>query len=273
VIRIITDSTIYIKKNDADELKVKIVPINYVVNEKLFYESFSDDNENFEELINSNNRISTSQPNPAAFVNMFEEELALGNEILCITISSRLSGTYNSASMAANQIDGGNVYVFDSHLTAGVLYLLVRKAKKMIDNGEKIIDIITKLTEIRENISIIFSVDDMKPLRNSGRIGFVRMSVGTILNIKPILLCKDGIVVADSVAHGTNEAIKKLVDKIPSNATEVIVNYISNNRVASNLYNVIKSKYPQMKTNLSKMGPVLGVHLGLQVVAVSFIVE
>jgi fatty acid-binding protein DegV len=76
-------------------------------------------------------------------------------------------------------------------------------------------------------------------------------------------------VVQDSVAHGTKEIIRVLTDKIPKGASEVIINYISNNQVVSNLYNVIKKEHPQIAIRLSKLGPVLSAHLGLNVVAVS----
>ena len=271
MIKIITDSTIYIKKAEAVNLGLKIIPVNYNINNHPYLESYSDQNGNFEELLNGNAKFVTSQPNFASFLSAFEEEITQGNEVLCITISSRLSGTFSSAYMAAKQTGSNIIFVFDSQMTAGGLYLLVRQAKKYIDKGESITEIIKKLTVLREKITVAFSVDDMTPLRNSGRIGFVRMNVGTFLNIKPILLCREGVVVSDSIARGNNEIIKKLVSKIPENVSEVVVNYISNNHMASNLYNVIHTKFPQAKIYLNKMGPVLGIHLGLQVVAVSFI--
>lgn len=173
--------------------------------------------------------------------------------------------------MAAEQTESENIFVFDSQLAAGGLFLLISETKKLIDNGHTFAQIVKELPKIRDRISVTFSVDDMTPLRNSGRIGFVRMSVGTILNIKPILQCKDGGVVFDSVARGSNEIIKKLVAKIPPNVEEAVINYIANNRTAPNLYNIVKEKFPNIKIRFRKMGPVLGVHLGLQVVALSFI--
>lgn len=208
-----------------------------------------------------------------AFLSLFEEELEKGNQVLCITMSSRLSGTYSAAYMAAKQTDSNNIVVFDSQLTAGGLYLLVCEAKKLIDSGKSLSEIIKILQEIREKITIVFSVDDMTPLRNSRRIGFVRRGVGTILNIKPILLCKDGVIVSDGIAHGNTEIIKRLVGKVPKEAKEVVVNYIANSRVASNVYNVIREKYPNLPIKLQKIGPVIGIHVGLQVVVVSFVTE
>ena len=273
MIKFITDSTACLKKADAADLGVKIVPVCYTVGKQSFFETFSDKNGNFEDLIKAESKFTTAHPNPASFLSAFEEELLLGNDVLCITISSRLSGTYNSAYSAAKQTERENIYVFDSQLTAGGLQLLLGEAKKLADSGHSLNEIVMKLSEIRDKITVAFSVHDMTPLRNSGRIGFVRIGIGTILNIRPILLCDEGAVVFDSVARGSNEIIEKLVAKVPPEASEVVINYISNERTAIHLHDVLKERHPHLKMKLSKIGPVLAIHLGLQTVGVSFIVS
>jgi DegV family protein with EDD domain len=236
-----------------------------------YSESYSDKNGDFENLLKRNVKYTTSHPNISAFLSCFEEEIQKGNDVLCITISSRLSGAYGTAHMAAKQTENKNIMVFDSQFTAGGLYLLVKDAKKLINKGIPLHEIINILPAIRDKITIAFSVDDMTPLRNSGRIGFVRMNIGTFLNIKPILLCKDGVVVSDGVAHGNVETIKQLVAKISADTQEIAISYIGDNRLASNLYHVINEAFSTITVTLQKIGPVLGIHLGLKVIGVSFI--
>ena len=271
MITIVTDSSSYFKKGEARDLDVKVIPLNYSVNGQNYSESFSDQNGDFENLLKGGGKFTTSHPNMSAFLSCFEEELQKGNEVLCVTISSRLSGAYGTAYMAAKQTESGSVAVFDSQFTAGGLYLLVKEAKKLIDQGLGLREILQALPAIRDRITIAFSVDDMAPLRNSGRIGFVRMSVGTFLNIKPILLCKDGAVVSDSIARGNTEIIKRLSDKLGADTREVVISYTGDNRLASTLYHVIKDTYAHAAVTLQKIGPVLGIHLGLKVIGVSFI--
>ncbi len=272
MIKIVTDSTVYLRRAEADELNVRIVPIDYIIGGVQRSEFFSDTDNGFEKYIEYGGRITTAQPGPAVFAAVFGKELMKYHEILCITLSSRLSGIYTSAVTAAKGIDTDRIHVFDSRLTAGGLYLLVCEAKRLIDKGLGIREIWLTLTKLRDRITSYFSVSDMAPLRESGRLGFVRRSVATILNIKPILLCRDGVVGYDSMARGENGIIQKLSEKIPKEAVSVVINYISSNRVASNLYNIIKAKYPKMKIRLSKLGPVLSAHLGPGVVAVSYII-
>lgn len=273
MIKIITDSTVYLKKQEAALLGVQVVPIPYFAGNLGYQETYTDRNGSFEALLRSNETFTTSQPNVEAFLSIFEEELSRGSEVLCITISSRLSGTYSAAYVAARQTGSEKIAVFDSRLTAGGIYLLVCEARRLADAGEPLGSIVEQLVRIRETITIAFSVDDMAPLQRSGRIGFVRMSVRTILNQKPILLCRDGAVVSDSMARGQAEIIKKLADMVPPEAKGAVVNYIENSRTASNLYHVLQERYPALPIKLQKMGPVLGIHLGLQVVAVSYITD
>jgi len=271
MITIVTDSSSYFKKGEARQLGVKVIPINYSVDGQSYNESFSDRNGDFENLLKGKGDYTTSHPNISAFLSCFDEEIRKNNEILCITISSRLSGTYGTAHMAAKQTESKNIAVFDSLFTAGGLYLLVKEARKLIEKGLTLEEILEKLPAIRDRITIAFSVDDMTPLRKSGRIGFVRMSVGTFLNIKPILLCEDGSIISDSIARGNTEIIKRFVAKITANTQEVVISYIGDNRLASNLYHVINDAFPNASMTLQKIGPVLGMHLGLKVIGVSFI--
>jgi len=271
MITIVTDSSSYFKKSEAQELGIKLVPINYSVDGQNFSESYCDQNGDFEKLLKGNGVFTTSHPNIAAYLSAFEEEFHKGNEILCITISSRLSGAFGTAHMAAKQTENAKIAVFDSRLTGGGLYLLVKEAKKLIDGGAKPDEILDKLPAIRDKITIAFSVSDMTPLRNSGRMGFVRMSVSTFLNIKPILLCKDGAIISDTVVHGNTALIKKLSERITENTQEVVINYIGDTQMATNLYHVIKEMVPETRITLQKIGPALGIHLGLKAIAVSFI--
>ena len=273
MITITTDSSSYFKKDEALALGIKIIPINYSVDGQNYSESYSDSNGDFENLLKGKAQYTTSHPNISAYLSCFEEELQKSNEVLCITISSRLSGAYGTAHTAAKQTENGNISVFDSQLTAGGLYLLIKEAKTLVDKGLALDEIMKELPSIRDRITIVFSVDDMAPLRKSGRIGFVRMNVGTFLNIKPILLCKDGSIVSDSIARGNTELIKKLMEKMKANTAETVVSYIGDNRMATNLHYVIKETYPQATITLQKIGPVLGIHLGLKAIAVSFITK
>ena len=272
MITIAADSSIYIKKSEAEALGVRVIPLTYTIGGLPYSESYIDENGDYEKLLKTPAKFTTSQPSMGAFLSCFEEETAKGRQVLCITISSRLSGAYGTAYLAARQTKNGSISVFDSYLTAGGLYLLVKEAARLIAGGAELADIVKLLPAIRERIGIAFSVDDIAPLRAGGRVG-LRMGVGTILNIKPILLCKDGAIAFDSFARGGTDLIRKIVRKVPDNTAEAVINYIGENRVATHLYNIIKPAHPKISVKLQKLGPVLGIHLGIKALGVSVRVD
>ena len=271
MVKIIVDSTACLTKREADELGVTVVPITYIVDGALLSEGYADENGPFEELLKSDKDLTTSQPSPITFESAFQKERALGNEVVCLTLSSRLSGTYSSACIAAEQMGSGGVYVCDSLLSAGGLYLLALEAVGLAAKGFPAADIVAELERMREKIGITFTLEDMTRLRKSGRIGFVRMNVGTYLNIMPILQCKDGMIVADGVVRGKNNAVKMLTDVVPLSAKGIVVSYITKGTASTELRNALAKKFPLIEIKLHRMGPVLGIHLGPTAFAVSYI--
>ncbi|HWP79731.1 MAG TPA: DegV family protein [Candidatus Acidoferrum sp.] len=271
MVKIITDSSAYMTRREAETSGVAVVPITYIADGALFYEGYSDENADLEALLKSDKDLTTSQPSPAAFESVFQKELAKGNEVLCLTLSSRLSGTYSSACIAAAQLDSDRVFVFDSLFSAGGLYLLVQEAVRLSGEGRSAADIVRELTGLRDKTDVVFTLDDMTRLRKSGRIGFVRMNVGTYLNIMPILRCKDGMIVADGVVRGKNNAVKKLADYLPAGTKDIVINDFGPNQVSNELCAALSKRFPDIDIKLRRMGPVLGAHLGPSAVALSYI--
>ena len=274
MIAIVTDSTAYLTKKEAKDLGIRMVPMTYTVSGHLFNESFVDQNGNYERLIFHNlQRCTTSQAPISAFMSVFEELLRHNYEVFCVVISSRLSGTYSSAAIAAKEVDKDKIIVVDSLTTAGGLGMLAKKAKKLADEGFSLQEMTRIIEESRNNVGIAFSVDNMDALRRSGRLGIVRQSVGTILNIRPILLCEDGAVVSHGAARGRAEQIKELIARIPHNVKRVIVHHLEEKINLEVLISGIKKKFPGIHIHQCRLGPVLGIHLGQGVIGVSWMTE
>lgn len=200
MISIIIDSTAYLTRREAQELGVTVLPAVFYTPEKVFEEGFIEENDDFEEVL-ARGGCRTCHTNATLFYGEFERQIRQGNEVLCVTISSRLSGTYSSACLAASQLNSPDIAIVDSLTTAGGLFSLVKAARRLAGEGRGLWEIARELERMRERVSIAFSVDDMGPLRRSGRLGVVRQSVGTILNLRPILLLKNGTVHAQGTAR------------------------------------------------------------------------
>ncbi|MDF2557207.1 MAG: hypothetical protein K0R71_1035 [Bacillales bacterium] len=268
---VVTDSSVYMTREESEGLNVRILPLSYSVNNQTFSEGYSDENGNYKELINSVRTSQTSQVSVDYFLSIFNLLIRKGQKVLCITISSRLSGTYANAVKAAQQLGSKDVMVIDSLSTAGGLRFLVEKACKLSkDNSLDVAAV--EIEKMRNLVGVAFSVDEMDSLRKSGRLGFVRQSVSTILNLRPILLCQNGTVVSKGVVRGKNAQLAGLMKCIPDSAKKVIIHYINHTNKLDELEILIQNRF-KFPVGKSLLGPVLGVHLGLSVIGVSWLTE
>lgn len=269
MIVLVTDSTAYLTQQEARKLGVIYVPMTYTVDSALKTEGYIDEFVYDESLNYKINDMKTSQPGMGRILNAFASLRASGHQILCVTLSSRLSGTFSNACVCAEELGGKSIRVVDSRMAAGGLFMLVRRARELIDAGGTLDEIADKLETEKAKIHTYFSVRDLTPLRKSGRLGLVRQSVGTILNQRPILKIHDGAVVYYEVSRGLNEQIRKLAARVPENAAEVMVEYITEDRAANRLAEMLAKKCGD-KVQLRQVGPVLGIHLGFDVIGVSW---
>jgi len=257
-------------KRDAEELGVLYVPMTYSINGVVSEENFVDLCGEYESLLDEKNSLRTSQANVHAFLQVFDRLRADGHEVLCLAISSRLSGTYNNALNCARELGEDRIKVVDTRTTAGGLLLLSRAARRLIRQGCSLSQTAEKIARMSYKVGIAFSVGDMAPLRRSGRLGPVRQSIGTILNMKPILMCKDGHIIASHVVRGNRERISDLVRMVPKDATEVIVHYLQSPESAGDIASVLKERYG-LDATIRKICPALGIHLGADVIGIAWI--
>lgn len=268
MIAIVTDSTAYLSAAEAQALGVTIAPMTYTVDGRQFNEIYAGQNGKYEELLGQARDLRTSQTTMTVFMSAFEELLAKGYDILCITISSRLSGTYSSASIAARNLGPTRIRVVDSLSTAGGLASMVRTGAKMAAQGMEMDDIMDALRRVRLKTGVVFSVSDMGPLRRSGRLGVVRQSVGTILNIKPVLGLVEGSVVSLGTARGRVDMMRSVARHIPASAARLTVHHIADEKTAGLLTAELEKAFPGAEITRRPLGPVLGIHLGLGTVGV-----
>lgn len=271
MISIMTDNTVCMTKKEAIALGVHIVPIMYVTNSQTNNEAYIESGGLDSAFLVKGGQ--TSSPNPTAFLNVYEKLIQGGNEVLCITLSSRLSGTYNNACTAQAELGEGRIRIVDSLSTAGGLYFMVRAACKMAAEGMALNDIADKIEAMRDKTSIAFTVDDVAQLRKSGRLGLVRQSVSVILNRKPLLLLKDGVLIADGMIRGKQMQIRSLLDRLPQNAESVLIHYIECQSEAQALLNAIKTQRPDIEAELKRLGRVLGLHVGTGMLGLAWVTK
>ena len=209
--RIIVDST-------ADlftELKsrVDVVPLTVHFGEEEYLDGVTIDHKTFyEKLIESDVLPTTSQATPDSFIKEFQKIKENGDSAVVITISSKLSGTYQSAVIAAEDFD--NIYIVDSGSAAIGSGILAERALKLADDGINAREIAKLLNEEKEKIVIIALFDTLEYLKKGGRISKTAAFAGSVLNIKPVLSVIDGEITVLGKARGSKMGNNLLVEEI-----------------------------------------------------------
>ena len=194
-IHIVTDSTSYLPSGFAEEHDLSVVPVKVSVDEVFFREFVEISADVFYAKQKAGAKYSTTQPGPEDFIAVYTRLLTNpDDQVLSIHLSSRVSGTLNSAYIAAGQTDPRRVHLYDSRTSGLGLGFMVMQAVKMVSGGAGIGDIIKALDGMQPRTHIYFLVGTMKYLIKSGRIGRAAGVAASILQIKPILTVKDGMI-------------------------------------------------------------------------------
>ena len=273
--RIIVDST-------ADLLpeiqqRVHVVPLTVHFGDTEYVDGVTIDHKTFyEKLIETDVLPSTSQATPAAFAEQYEAAKQAGEAVVVITLSSNLSGTYQSATIAAEDYE--NVYIVDSGTTAIGGGILVELALQYLDAGMSAQQIAAKLEAEREKIVVVALVDTLDYLKMGGRISKTVAFAGAVLNIKPVLSLLHGEIKMLGKARGSKQGNNLLVQEIEkaggvdfgkpvllgytglSDAT--LLKYIEDSR------HIWESGTESVR--YTTIGSVIGTHAGPGAVAVAF---
>ena len=274
MIRIVTDGTASLPYSLASQLGVTVVPISFSIAGRLYHESYLDKNFDLESLIAENpGKCLTSHPPVSEFADVFRKLTKNGDEVLCLVISSRLSGTYSSANIATREAEPGKVVVVDSLTTAGGLALLIQFASKLISNGLQMSEVVAAVKSKRDSVGIVFCVNDMTSLRKSGRLGDVRQSVSNVLNVRPILTCTDGWVKAQGISRGDTQTLKALLERISPQATSILIHHQGDKYDPVALMRTLQERFTNANVEIRPLGPALRIHLGAGFIVVTWIVE
>ncbi|MDV2684299.1 DegV family protein [Alkalihalophilus lindianensis] len=268
-VAIVTDSTAYLAPDVRDELSIEMVPLNVVIGEDSYQEEVDLTTSEFYKLLKETEKLpTTSQPAIGHFVETFEKLKAQGyEEIVTIHLSSKISGTYQSAMSAASMVEGINVAGFDSEISCSPQGFYVLEAAKMAKEGADAAAILTRLNEIKTSQKAYFMVDSLQHLHRGGRMNAAQLVVGNLLKIKPILHFVEGSIVPFEKVRTEKKAVARICQLLEEDVTtggayEVTVIHANRLQSAETIANDIQSKFDNVNVGISHFGPVIGTHLG-----------
>ncbi len=269
MIKIITDSTAYTPKEYAEANDISVIHLRYLYKDQEFVEGFPGTYDEFiEDFTKTKIFPKTSQPSIENFLEEYNKALDAGNEVLVITMSSTLSGTNSVANLAKEQCKNPEkVHVFDSLVNVQTELGLVMEAVEMRNAGASCQEIIDRLNVLIENSYVSFIPDSLEYLIKGGRIGKVSGTIGSILQIRPIISFKKGVL-SDRKIFGMQKAMKELVASIPEKVKRLFILHIANTKFFEQLKKMV-DEWLQKFGNKNKIeiyegevGPVTASHVG-----------
>jgi len=286
-ISIITDSTSDLppKIYKDYDYNLTVVPLSVTFNDKTYLDNGIDitPEEFFEMMSSSADMPKASQPTPGNFMQVYKEKLSKGNEIISIHISRKLSGTLNSAELAANQIEKNSekkqISIVDSELVHMPCGFLALRAAELAKKGLSRDEIIKEISIFREKIFSFFIPKSLDNLIKGGRINKIKGKLATMLEIKPILTLKDGEVALYKNTRKWELAKKEVLESMESYLKNfsgknldliVAIGDVANKEDADEIEEKIRKRFSPKDVIRTNIGIVVGSHLGIGGLGITF---
>ncbi len=271
MIRVITDSTSYIPPEIMRRHQIEVVPLKVLFGAETYDEITGISNADFYQRLTTTAVFpTTSQPASGEFKQAYQQILRQdpSAEIIVLTISSKLSGTYSAATTAAEQLPEAKITVFDSLSAAMGLGLMAITASELAAAGQDLAQILGRLEQMRRDTSIFLMVDTLEYLKRGGRIGAAAAFLGTLLHTKPILAVVEGKIEPLDRVRTKKKALGRLFAALeskladPGQPIQAGVMHIAAQAEMESMTTLIKERFNVVRLYTSELGPVVGAHLG-----------
>jgi len=265
-VRIVTDSTADLPPQIAEELGITVVPVYLRFGDKVYRDRVDiSEDEFYQKLVESPIHPTTSQPTPADFADAYSRLSLEADEVVSIHLSSKVSGTYNSALQGRELVEArGHIEVVDSVSISMGLGLIAMAAARLAEAGEGLPRVMEEIRQAIPNIRLLGVFDTLKYLLLGGRIGKAKALLGSMLNVKPLITMRYGELSPAGLARTRSKGIERLFDLVKNalNIQELAIVHSTTPDEASSLRERIRSIFDERRIHLARLGPALGVHAG-----------
>jgi DegV family protein with EDD domain len=250
------------------EYKIDLIPINIIHNGISYLQGIDIQYDDFYNLVEKENVIpSTSQPTPYQFVEFYKRIAKPGESILSIHVTDKLSGTMDSARQAADELrEMYNIIPFDSASGTICMGMMCREARKMDRAGKSLDEILNTLESIRRKMELVFTVDTMKFARLSGRVKSIQATLASLLDIKPIIELRDGIIEIKDKVRSRKASIEKMIsrlkEKVGDQPLQIAVVHAHDPLTGQDVVNEVKKTFNCVEVAFAEISISLAVHFG-----------
>jgi len=274
-VKIITDSTSDIPESIISDLDIEVVPLNIHIGQDNFKHGVDIGTDEFyTKLLTGSELPKTSQPSPGEFLDVYNKFLDQSDAIVSIHVTSKLSGTYNSAIQAKSELNITKpIEVVDSATVSMALGLIVIRAAKIAKDGGTLEEVLKEIEHCSSNTEVLVVLDTLEYLEKGGRIGKASALIGSILSLKPILTVEDGIVGTFGKARTFTKAMNSLEEAIKgfTPVSDASVFYSTDKGVADDMIDRLSGIVEPDKLVVSRIGPTVGTYAGPKAIAVAVI--
>ncbi len=278
MIRIVTDSAADFEPWEIEQKNISVVPLSVIFGEKEYKENIDLNKERFYELLKTEKEMPrTSQPSPQDYLDLIDEARENGDDIIIITISSGLSGTYQSVVATKELSEYDRCFIIDSLNGTGGERMSVEYAVRLRDEGKTAEEIVEKVSALREKVVLYTVMDTLEYLHRGGRISGTVYKIGSIAHIKPIMhVSKEGKAEIPAKAMGTSKGIDFVVKHVekdmPDEDFPFYIMFTENKKNGE----ILRERLEKIgvfvpEERIIPVGAVIGTHIGPGACAVVYI--
>lgn len=276
MIRILVDSSSDYMLRDAQKDNFEFVPLSVMLNETTYRGGIDLEHDDFYEKIMATKEFpKTAQPSPQDFLSIFEDAKEKDDDVICILLSSTLSGTCQSAHLAKNMADYDRIYIIDSLSAIAAIRIMAEYASKLVQEGLSAKEIVEKVETLKSKVKILAAVDTLEYLARGGRLSRAAATIGELANLKPVLTVN---------TEGTLDVLGKALGRVK--AANFIITQMEGKEIDTNfpiygIYSYGLENVEKLEKKLEKegyqvnghyqLGAVIGAHVGPGAFGVVFV--
>ena len=275
MIKILLDTSSDYTVEEVQAKGMDLVPLHITLGEADYRDAYDLSKDKFYELLTSNEEFpKTSQPTQQDFVDVFEEAEKNNDELICILLSSRISGTFQSATLAKSIVDYDKIHLIDSLSATHGIRLLAEHAQNLVNEGKTAEEIVAELEVLKTKIKILAVVDTLEYLCKGGRVSRTTAAIGEMAKVKPMITVNEGEVAVIGKSLGKNKAIGSLLKALGECEVDHRFPMYSVSTLGTENCEVLENRLAaegyETKERL-QIGATIGTHVGPGVFGIIFI--
>jgi DegV family protein with EDD domain len=214
MLRVVMDSAGDMPPNWASDFDINVIPVNIQFKGNTYLQGVELTDQEFYRLADEGDEIpKTSQPTPYQFVDFYQKISNIGDTILSMHVTSKLSGTFESAVIAAKELkDKLNILPIDSASGSAALGFMCKEARLMDRAGVSLQAILERMEYIRQHIIVVLTLDNLEYARKSGRVNALQAAIASMLNVKPIVILRDGALDLTERVRTRQKSIGRIIE-------------------------------------------------------------